>query len=429
MFTRQEKPEDTRAAVPPEYSSCLGRVVVTDGGRMLFVPEDEPALKGCWYYVLESGFGQSDAIPEGLHSGDLVRVYWQYVREVYPPQMPVYRVELIERGRYQDISREARDAIASGEVIVREEETETAEPINSEAETEPTEPTVHEEGTEPTEPTAPEAETYPTEPEPIVREEGSMMTGRIWRAGDAVFFIPEDENGQLSMTEFCLLRDGASGVILLPGTLQTGDRVRVPRGAFLYSDPPILVLKRAPVLVEHGTVDSIDPAIRQQVTDRLSATRADGRQLTLAVPGGGCRGQPPTNPAFSLLSCPHPPTPLPGGKGEIFGFLMQGASPLASPGAERARHLQSLPCGHPAQGSLRFRRKTGRTPFLGAMPAAKERGDRGRGTSAFEMVLSPGAGIASAAGKSALRVRAGGYPSPPGTADIRRTEHSAQSPG
>lgn len=227
MFTRQEKPEDTRAAVPPEYSPCLGRVVVTDGSRMLFVPEDEPALKGCWYYVLESGFGQSDAIPEGLHSGDLVRVYWQYVREVYPPQMPVYRVELIERGRYQDISREARDAIASDAIAIMV---------------------------------------------PIVREEGNMMTGRIWRAGDAVFFIPEDENGQLSMTEFCLLRDGASGVILLPGTLQTGDRVRVPRGAFLYSDPPILVLKRAPVLVEHGTEDSIDPAIRQQVTDRLSAT-------------------------------------------------------------------------------------------------------------------------------------------------------------
>ena len=29
---------------------------------------------------------------------------------------------------------------------------------------------------------------------------------------------------------------------------------------------------------------------------------------------------------------PHPPAPLPGGKGEIFSFLMQGASPLASPG-------------------------------------------------------------------------------------------------
>ena len=43
-------------------------------------------------------------------------------------------------------------------------------------------------------------------------------------------------------------------------------------------------------------------------------------------------------------------------------------------------------------------RKTVRTAFLLAVPAAKERGDRGRGTSAFEMVLSPGAGIASAAG-------------------------------
>ena len=34
-----------------------------------------------------------------------------------------------------------------------------------------------------------------------------------------------------------------------------------------------------------------------------------------------------------LPPSPHPPIPLPGGKGEIFSFLMQGASPLASPGA------------------------------------------------------------------------------------------------
>ena len=35
--------------------------------------------------------------------------------------------------------------------------------------------------------------------------------------------------------------------------------------------------------------------------------------------------------AFSVLPCPHPPNPLPGGEGGDFSFLMQGASPLASP--------------------------------------------------------------------------------------------------
>ena len=152
------------------------------------------------------------------------------------------------------------------------------------------------------------------------------------------------------------------------------------------------------------------------------------------------------------------PRPLPGGKGEIFSFLMQGASPLASPGLNpggtgagaritrwrvacpagcllpplplayfispipptpfpagrgrlkvyfaggfapgtpalnRLRHLQTLPSRH-RRGDLfsasPVRCKTDRTAFLLAVPAAKERGDRGRGTSAFEMVLSPGAG-------------------------------------
>ena len=95
--------------------------------------------------------------------------------------------------------------------------------------------------------------------------------------------------------------------------------------------------------------------------------------------------------------------PLPGGKGEIFCFLMQGASPLASPAFNRLRHLQSLPSRYPVPGEPEVRRKNDRTAFLLAVPAAKERGDRGRwnypsqATAAFEMVLSPGAGRASAA--------------------------------
>ena len=48
--------------------------------------------------------------------------------------------------------------------------------------------------------------------------------------------------------------------------------------------------------------------------------------------GGGLPSLPPAALAFSLPFCPHPPCPPSRGKGEIFGFLMQGAPPLASPG-------------------------------------------------------------------------------------------------
>ena len=59
----------------------------------------------------------------------------------------------------------------------------------------------------------------------------------------------------------------------------------------------------------------------------------------------------PAHPAFGLLSCPlSPRPPSPVGKGEILGYFMQGASPLASPGAEPERRLLALPLWYPAGG-------------------------------------------------------------------------------
>ena len=54
--------------------------------------------------------------------------------------------------------------------------------------------------------------------------------------------------------------------------------------------------------------------------------------LPLRCPRGGVPALSPVNPAFNLLPCPHPPSPLPGGKGVTIGYFLQGASPLASPG-------------------------------------------------------------------------------------------------
>ena len=84
----------------------------------------------------------------------------------------------------------------------------------------------------------------------------------------------------------------------------------------------------------------------------------------------------PAAPAFSLLCRPHPPDPLPSGKGEILVFLMQGASPLASPGLDGARHWLDPALAVPCGGAEPQR-------HLFALP-------RGRGPSQTPKFLSPG---------------------------------------
>ena len=92
----------------------------------------------------------------------------------------------------------------------------------------------------------------------------------------------------------------------------------------------------------------------------------DNLRICLLADGSTCLCRPlraacllcrlPTLPLVFFLA-PIPQLPSPPGKGEIFCFLMQGASPLASPRAEPGRHWEmganhapggGLPCLLPA---------------------------------------------------------------------------------
>ena len=80
-----------------------------------------------------------------------------------------------------------------------------------------------------------------------------------------------------------------------------------------------------------------------------------GRLLTLPSrqPQGGLPSLPPANPAFSLLSFPHPPAPLPlRGRGRFLVHFAGGSAP-GTPVLNRLRHLQLLPPMSPAGVCLR----------------------------------------------------------------------------
>ena len=103
-------------------------------------------------------------------------------------------------------------------------------------------------------------------------------------------------------------------------------------------------------------------------------------------------------PTLSLayFPAPIPLPPFPPGRGRILLYFAGGSAP-GTPALNRLRHLQSCQTGTRRKGKPAACCKSDRRAFLWAVPAAKERGDRGRGTSAFEMVLSPGAGRTGAA--------------------------------
>ena len=53
------------------------------------------------------------------------------------------------------------------------------------------------------------------------------------------------------------------------------------------------------------------------------------KRVAFRSPAGGVSGWSPADLAFSLLFCPHPPDPLPSGKGEIFVLFCRGLAPPA----------------------------------------------------------------------------------------------------
>ena len=80
--------------------------------------------------------------------------------------------------------------------------------------------------------------------------------------------------------------------------------------------------------------------------------RLQGGWRAAPVPGGGVPFWLPAYLAFSLLSRPHPPDPLPlRGRGRPKVYFAGGFAP-GTPALDRSRHLQSFPNRHPAEWRL-----------------------------------------------------------------------------
>ena len=86
----------------------------------------------------------------------------------------------------------------------------------------------------------------------------------------------------------------------------------------------------------------------------------------------------PTVP-LACFPAPIPPAPFPAGRGSPKVYFAGGFAP-GTPALNRLRHLQNLPSGCPAHGSLRFGAKPKEPPFHGQCRQPRRGGTGGDGT-------------------------------------------------
>ena len=107
---------------------------------------------------------------------------------------------------------------------------------------------------------------------------------------------------------------------------------------------------------------------------------ADGSTCSCRPLRGGLLSLPLANPAFSLLCRPHPPCPLPGGKGESQSLFRRGLRPRHPCPEPLAAFIVPVKQVPNAEGSLRFGAKPKEPPFHGQSRQPRRGGTGGDGT-------------------------------------------------